>query len=68
MSERKAEPSRPDLAAGAALSTLEDGKILLGHADGEAAILVLEGDELFAVSATLREHVRRQQSDSPFPQ
>ncbi|MCC7286347.1 MAG: FAD-dependent oxidoreductase [Burkholderiaceae bacterium] len=42
----------PDLAQGVALADLADGAMLLGHKDGEAALLARRGDELFAIGAT----------------
>jgi NADPH-dependent 2,4-dienoyl-CoA reductase/sulfur reductase-like enzyme/nitrite reductase/ring-hydroxylating ferredoxin subunit len=42
----------PDLTQGVPLSELRDGAILLGHAGGEAAILVRRGDALYAIGAT----------------
>ncbi len=41
----------PDLAAGVPISDLEDGGMLLGHAHGEAVLLVRRGREIFAVGA-----------------
>ena len=49
MSEVKVELSGPDLVQGVALSTIADGAMLLGHANGESALLARRGDELFAV-------------------
>ncbi len=49
MSEAKLEG--PDLTQGVDCSQLADGSILLGHAQGEPAILVRRGAELFAVGA-----------------
>ncbi len=45
------ELSGPDLAQGIALADLADGGSLLGHAGGEAVLLVRSGVELFAVGA-----------------
>ncbi len=42
----------PDLEAGVALSELADGAPLLGHAGGEAVMLVRQGDEVTAIGAT----------------
>jgi len=42
----------PDLTQGVPLSELGDGAMLLGHAEGEAAILVRRGDALYAIGAT----------------
>ncbi|HJV62766.1 MAG TPA: FAD-dependent oxidoreductase [Albitalea sp.] len=46
------ELSGPDLSLGVDASTLADGTMLLGHAHGEAVLLVRRGDEAFAVGAT----------------
>ncbi len=45
------ELSGPDLAQGIALADLADGGSLLGHAGGEAVLLVRSGSEIFAVGA-----------------
>jgi len=42
----------PDLSQGLALSAVADGAKVLGHAQGEAVLLVRRGDELFAIGAT----------------
>lgn len=44
--------SGPDFAEGVPVSSVQEGKPLLGHAGGEAILLARSGDELFAVSAT----------------
>jgi nitrite reductase/ring-hydroxylating ferredoxin subunit len=49
MTEVQTELSGPDLAKGIALSTIDDGAMLLGHAHGEPALLARRGDELFAI-------------------
>ena len=41
----------PDLTAGVKLTSLADGALLFGHADGEAVMLVRRGNEIFAVGA-----------------
>jgi apoptosis-inducing factor 3 len=46
------EISGPDLSQGIAASDLADGASLLGHAGGEAVLVVRRGDEVFAVGAT----------------
>jgi len=51
MSDEIAKLEGPDLAQGVALSSLAEGAILLGHAQGEPLILVRRGDELFAIGA-----------------
>ncbi len=43
--------SGPDLTAGVLLTDIADGGTLLGHRAGEAALLVRQGDAVFAVSA-----------------
>ena len=42
----------PDLAQGIALSTLADGTMQLGHAQGEPVLLARRGAEVFAIGAT----------------
>jgi NADPH-dependent 2,4-dienoyl-CoA reductase/sulfur reductase-like enzyme/nitrite reductase/ring-hydroxylating ferredoxin subunit len=42
----------PDLSEGIALAELGDGKMVVGHAGGEAILLARQGDEVFAVGAT----------------
>jgi apoptosis-inducing factor 3 len=51
MSEEKAKLSGPDLTQGVELSTVPDGTMLLGHAQGEPVLLARRGDELFAIGA-----------------
>jgi NADPH-dependent 2,4-dienoyl-CoA reductase/sulfur reductase-like enzyme/nitrite reductase/ring-hydroxylating ferredoxin subunit len=51
MSEEKAKLSGPDLSQGVELSTIPDGTMLLGHAQGEPVLLVRRGDEVFAIGA-----------------
>src|SRR5215212_8377960 len=46
-----AELSGPDLKAGVALTELVDDTPFLGHADGEAVLLVRKGAEVFAIGA-----------------
>src|SRR5712692_12042621 len=46
------ELSGPDLKAGIGAGDLGDGAMLLGHADGEAALLARRGREVFAIGAT----------------
>lgn len=43
--------SGPDLAAGVAYDGLAEGKPLLGHASGEAVVLVRRGSEVHAIGA-----------------
>lgn len=52
MSNSKKELSGPDLAEGIAFSTIADGAMLLGHANGEAVLLARRGSEVFAIGAT----------------
>src|SRR5262245_6297336 len=42
----------PDFGAGVDANTLRDGEPLLGHANGEAVLLVRRGDDFFAIGAT----------------
>jgi apoptosis-inducing factor 3 len=42
----------PDLSHGIALEDVADGGVLLGHAHGEAVLMVRRGAEVFAVAAT----------------
>lgn len=42
----------PDLAAGVSVSTIPEGGILLGHAQGQAVLLSRRGKEIFAIGAT----------------
>jgi apoptosis-inducing factor 3 len=42
----------PDLAAGVPLSTIPDGGMLVGHAQGQAVLLSRRGNEVFAIGAT----------------
>jgi len=48
----EAQLSGPDLAQGISLSEVPEGKQLLGHANGEAVIVVRQGEEVFAIGAT----------------
>jgi len=41
----------PDLGRGITLSDLDPNGMLLGHASGEAVLLLRNGDEVFAISA-----------------
>ena len=52
MSNDNAQLEGPDLRAGVELNALSDGTRLTGQVDGETAMLVRNGDELFAVGAT----------------
>jgi len=51
MSEEKAKLNGPDLTQGVELSTIPDGTMLLGHAQGEPVLLARRGDEVFAIGA-----------------
>src|SRR2546421_11904004 len=46
------ELSGPNFAEGVVLSEVAEGKPVLGHAGGEAVILVRRGDGAFAIGAT----------------
>ena len=52
MSAGESELSGPDLAKGVPLSTVADGAMVLGHAQGEAVLLARRGEQIFAVGAT----------------
>src|SRR6185437_7886292 len=51
MSEEKTKLSGPDLTQGIELSTIPDGTMLLGHAQGEPVLLARRGNEVFAIGA-----------------
>lgn len=51
MSGEKSKLSGPDLTLGVELSTIPDGTMLLGHAEGEPALLARRGKEVFAIGA-----------------
>ena len=51
MSAEKTKLSGPDLTQGVELSTIPDGAMLLGHAQGEPVLLARRGDEVFAIGA-----------------
>jgi len=51
MSEKTTKLSGPDLTQGVELSTIPDGTMLLGHAQGESVLLARRGDEVFAIGA-----------------
>jgi NADPH-dependent 2,4-dienoyl-CoA reductase/sulfur reductase-like enzyme/nitrite reductase/ring-hydroxylating ferredoxin subunit len=51
MSEEKPELAGPDLAKGIPTSSLIDGTMLLGHAQGEPVLLARRGGEVFAIGA-----------------
>ena len=42
----------PDLAAGVPLSSIPDGGMLAGHAEGQAVLVARRGSEIFAIGAT----------------
>ena len=44
--------SGPDLKVGVTLAELPANGLLLGHADGEAVLLVRRGEKFFAIGAT----------------
>jgi len=51
MSESAEPLDGPDLANGVERASLADGRMLLGHAHGEAVLLARCGDEIFAIGA-----------------
>src|SRR5262245_59895005 len=44
--------SGPDLTNGVPVASVESGKTLVGHANGEPVLLARQGEQIFAVSAT----------------
>ncbi len=52
MSDSKGAPEGPDLREGVAAEDVREDACVRGHVDGEAALLVRLGDELFCVGAT----------------
>jgi hypothetical protein len=52
MAEASGELEGPDFAKGCKLDELGDGKMVLGHALGEAILVARQGDRLFAIGAT----------------
>lgn len=52
MAEALTELQGPDLTGGVPLSDLDDGSPFLGHADGEPVLLVRNGADVHALSAT----------------
>ncbi len=52
MAEASSEPEGPDFEKGFNIDDVADGKMLLGHAFGEAVLVARRGDELFAIGAT----------------
>ncbi len=52
MSSEEQEPKGPDLMAGIPASTIPDGGMLLGHANGKAVLVARRGNEIFAIGAT----------------
>ena len=52
MGSTNQELSGPDFAAGVGIDELVDGAPLLGHANGEAVVMVRQGDEVFATGAS----------------
>jgi apoptosis-inducing factor 3 len=52
MAEPSSELEGPDFEKGFKIDEVADGKILLGHAFGEAVLVARRGDELFAIGAT----------------
>ncbi len=49
MATEDTTPTGPDLAIGVELDAIPEGGSLLGHAHGEAVLLVRTGDEVFAI-------------------
>jgi 3-phenylpropionate/trans-cinnamate dioxygenase ferredoxin reductase subunit len=51
MAATPSTPAGPDLARGVPLAGLAEGGMVSGHVDGEAALLVRQAGELFAIAA-----------------
>ncbi len=51
MSDQAIALTGPDFTAGVQLSSLGEGELVLGHADGQQAMLIRRGAEVFAVGA-----------------
>jgi NADPH-dependent 2,4-dienoyl-CoA reductase/sulfur reductase-like enzyme/nitrite reductase/ring-hydroxylating ferredoxin subunit len=52
MNDRETDLDGPDFVAGIALSKINDGSMLLGHAHDEPVLLVRRGNEVFAIGTT----------------
>jgi apoptosis-inducing factor 3 len=52
MAEASSDLEGPDFEKGFNIDDVADGKMLLGHACGEAVLVARRGDELFAIGAT----------------
>ncbi len=52
MAESKEQPKGPDLKSGIDVKDLKENSPLVGHVDGEAVMLVRQGDNIFATGAT----------------
>src|SRR6266446_10640822 len=51
MSGEEKKPDSPDFTKGVPLADIAEGGMLLGHAAGEAVLLVRRGQEVFAIGA-----------------
>src|SRR5437763_14399410 len=51
MAEASGDLEGPDFEKGFNIDDVADGKMLLGHAVGEAVLVARRGDELFAIGA-----------------
>ena len=52
MADQAGKLKGPDLKHGVSVGTVADGKLVLGHVDGEAVILARQGEDFFALGAT----------------
>jgi apoptosis-inducing factor 3 len=50
VADDKSKPTAPDLSQGISLADFPDGRMLIGHIEGEEILLVRVGEEFFAVS------------------
>ena len=52
MNQENTELGGPDFTQGIEIPSVSDGTMLLGHAHGEAVLLIRRGDKMFALGAT----------------
>ena len=52
MNQENTELGGPDLTQGIEVPTVPDGTMLLGHAHGEAVLLIRRGERMFAIGTT----------------
>jgi len=52
MADDSSQLTGPDFEKGIPIDDVADGVMLLGHAGGEAVLVVRRGEEIFAIGAT----------------